>query len=223
VVLVALAALIVAAAGLGVAQGGPGFLTKKKANKTFISKKKANNKFLSKNAAANQYQKLETRIQIPASMVGLARTDPETDYSDTNGASAGAQHLNTGFGSLGWSFVLPPHYPAGTPLNVKIIYAVTATGCNFHLVPNSLSVSNVGASVGGSQNDIGNPGAIHAAPPSQQAASLDWTIPATVTGGAGATLQPGSAVTFGTFRNSDNAGDTCAGIVAIKGIEVSWG
>lgn len=217
-ILVGIAALIVSAVGLGVAQGGGGTLTKKAAKKTYLSKKSANKQFLKTATADSTFQKLEKTIQIPASMAGFTGS-AFTGYSDTNGFSSGARHLDGGFGSIGWSFILPPQFSAGSGLTVKVYYALGVTGCTFNLEPNSLSVSNIGAPSVGSQGDIGTPGDLHAAPPSGQVGSLNWTIPGTV---QGQQLKPGTAVTFGTFR--DSAGpDTCGGALTIKGHEVSWG
>lgn len=213
IAIIGIAALLVAGIGLGVAEGGKKqpVLTKKQAKKTYLSKKSANQQFAT-------FQKLEKTIQIPASMAGFTGS-ASTGYSDTNGFSSGARHLDGGFGSIGWSFILPPQFSAGSGLTVKVYYALGVTGCTFNLEPNSLSVSNIGAPSVGSQGDIGTPGDLHAAPPSGQVGSLNWTIPGTV---QGQQLKPGTAVTFGTFR--DSAGpDTCGGALTIKGHEVSWG
>ena len=217
--IVAMATLFVAAIGFGIAQGGgkSKALTKKQANKTYLTKKAADGKFLTKQTADGAYQPKETKLQVPASTaqpVGAA-----TSYSDTNGSAAGALHAGAGFGNIGWSWILPPNYPAGSPLTVNIYYALGASGCNFNFEPNSLSINRFGSNSTGSQNDINNGVDILPAPPANQVTGVTWTIPGTV---QGVQLTPGTSVLMGTFRNADSVGDTCAGNVALKGLEVSW-
>lgn len=210
---VAMAALLVAAIGLGIAQGGGGVLTKKQANKTFLKKKAANKSFLTKADAGNTYQPKETKLQVPASTA--QPIPPNTDYADTNATGSGARHLNAGFGPIGWSWIMPPNYPAGSPLTVKVYYALGVTGCNFNLEPNSLSINTIGSNSVGTQNNINNGPDFLPAPPANQVSSVTWTIP-------GAGIAPGTSVLMGTFRNPNDASDTCNTDLILKGHEVSW-
>jgi hypothetical protein len=217
-ILIAIAALIVSAVGLGVAQGGGGTLTKKSAKKTYLSKKTANKQFLKTDAANSTFQTIQRELQVPA-----ATAQPEAPnaiYDDTNGTAAGAQHTDAGLSVIGWSWILPPYYPAGTQLNVQIYYAIGQTGCSFDLRPNALSINKIGSNNAGvGQGDIGGLQGIFAAPPGSQVSSVTWTIPGTV---AGIQLAPGTSITMGTFRNPGLVGDTCVSPLVMKGNIVSW-
>ncbi len=206
--IVAIVALFVAALGLGTAEGG-GFLSKGKAKKVYLSKK----------SAGKSYLKKPTKLQVPASTAQLF--PPQSTYQDTNAAAAGAHHDAVNFGHIGWSWILPPWYPAGKTENVKIYFTVNATGCNLRFEPNSLSINKIGSSVNASQNDIGNPGGTTVSAPStgNQVGSVTWTIPGTV---QGTTIGPGTSVLMGTFRNPSDIADTCNADMVLKGMEVSW-
>jgi hypothetical protein len=222
--IVAMAALLVTAVGLGIAQGGSPALTKKQANKKFLTKKAANKflttqaadaKYLTRGAADGAYQPKETKLQVPAA-TGQP-LGPNT-YVDTNAQGSGAHHASSGFGPIGWSWILPPNYPAGSPLTVRVYYLIQAIGCNFNLEPNSLSINKIGSNSVGSQNDINN-GPDFLPTSGGQVASVDWIIPGTV---QGEQLTPGTSVLMGTFRNADTASDTCNADLVLKGHEVSW-
>jgi hypothetical protein len=154
-------------------------------------------------------------------ITGSILVGPGVEVSEAH--PGGIRFPDNGFGSFSrliTSFVVPPDYTTGTPINVLVNWSVPGT-CSIALQPNNLTVTRPGIpEITGLSTSAG------------------WTIGPSTSAGAGVTAQtvgtivtpnpaiplsPGDTILIGIFRRGDAAQDTCAGLTAtITGLSVNY-
>lgn len=150
----------------------------------------------------------------------------DADFNGGKNQYAGVRLPATSAGYPGFTvgFTIPPDYTPGTPLSLRLIWHTSSTSCGLELPSNAVSFGRAGRThiqgPGPSDGIEAVGGTVLTAPATaNQSSAKDFTMTSPVDG---VDLEPGDSFILGLYRCGDCAEDTCADVLVIQSISVTY-